>query len=127
VGLEPAALGQFPHEFSGGQRQRIALARALAVEPEIIVFDEAVSALDVSVQADILKLLRDLQQERGLTYLFISHDLAVVSSLADDILVLRDGRVVETGSVQKVLRQPEQAYTSELLQAAQYLYTAPVL
>jgi peptide/nickel transport system ATP-binding protein len=91
------------------------------------VFDEALSALDVSVQADILKLLRDLQQERGLTYLFISHDLAVVSSLADDILVLRDGRVVEAGSVQKVLQQPGQAYTSELLQAAQYLYTDPVL
>ncbi|MCA3174890.1 MAG: ABC transporter ATP-binding protein [Burkholderiales bacterium] len=127
VGLEPAALGQYPHEFSGGQRQRIALARALAVEPEIIVFDEALSALDVSVQADILKLLRDLQQERGLTYLFISHDLAVVSLLADDILVLRDGRVVEAGSVQKVLQQPGQAYTSELLQAAQYLYTDPVL
>jgi peptide/nickel transport system ATP-binding protein len=127
VGLAPAALGQYPHEFSGGQRQRIALARALAVEPEIIVFDEALSALDVSVQADILKLLRDLQQERGLTYLFISHDLAVVSSLADDILVLRDGRVVEAGPVQKVLQQPGQAYTSELLQAAQYLYTDPVL
>jgi peptide/nickel transport system ATP-binding protein len=117
VGLESSALGQYPHEFSGGQRQRIALARALAVEPEIIVFDEAVSALDVSVQADILKLLRDLQQERGLTYLFISHDLAVVSSLADDLLVLQNGSVVEHGSAAQVLSNPEKDYTRALIDA----------
>jgi peptide/nickel transport system ATP-binding protein len=117
VGLEPSALGQYPHEFSGGQRQRIALARALAVEPEIIVFDEALSALDVSVQADILKLLRDLQQERGLTYLFISHDLAVVSSLADDLLVLQNGSVVEHGSAAQVLSNPEKDYTRALIDA----------
>jgi peptide/nickel transport system ATP-binding protein len=117
VGLDESALGRYPHEFSGGQRQRIAIARALSVQPELIVLDEAVSALDVSVQAQVLNLLRDLQDEFGLAYVFISHDLAVVRFMADDILVMKDGVVVEHAPADQILSAPQAEYTRRLLAA----------
>jgi peptide/nickel transport system ATP-binding protein len=117
VGLPPEALSRYPHEFSGGQRQRIAIARALAVEPKLIVCDEPTSALDVSVQAQILNLLRSLQRNRGITYLFITHNIAVVDYLAHEVAVMYQGKLVEHGSVDEVLRRPKHAYTRELLAA----------
>ena len=117
VGLPEDSLHRYPHEFSGGQRQRIAIARALTVEPEVIVCDESVSALDVSVQATVLNLLLDLQEERGLAYLFISHDLAVVKYMADEILVMREGEVVERGEPEALFRAPAHEYTRKLLGA----------
>jgi peptide/nickel transport system ATP-binding protein len=120
VGLDPASLHRYPHAFSGGQRQRIGIARALAVEPELIVCDESVSALDVSVQAQVLNLLRDLQDELGLSYLFISHDIGVIRFMADDIAVLRHGRVVEVGPADALCRDPVDPYTRALLQAAEF-------
>jgi peptide/nickel transport system ATP-binding protein len=105
------AFGKYPHEFSGGQRQRIAIARCLTMQPEIIVCDESVSALDVSVQATVLNLLLDLQEEFGLTYVFISHDLAVVKYMADDILVMNQGEIVERGSSEDIYNRPQHAYT----------------
>ena len=117
VGLTPEAFGKYPHEFSGGQRQRIAIARCLTMRPEIIVCDESVSALDVSVQATVLNLLLDLQEEFGLTYVFISHDLAVVKYMADDILVMSQGEIVERGSSDDIYNQPQHAYTRQLLGA----------
>ncbi|MBK0392317.1 ABC transporter ATP-binding protein [Ramlibacter algicola] len=117
VGLPAAAFGKYPHEFSGGQRQRIAIARCLTMQPEIIVCDESVSALDVSVQATVLNLLLDLQQEFGLTYVFISHDLAVVKYMADDILVMNKGEIVERGSAEQIYADPQHPYTKQLLAA----------
>ena len=117
VGLPAEAFGIYPHEFSGGQRQRIAIARCLTMKPEIIVCDESVSALDVSVQATVLNLLLDLQEEFGLTYVFISHDLAVVKYMADDILVMNQGEIVERGSSDDIYNRPQHAYTRQLLGA----------
>lgn len=121
VGLEPAQAGRFPHEFSGGQRQRIGLARALAVEPEFLILDEPVSALDVSVQARILNLLRDLQESMSLTFLFIAHDLAVVRQMGDEVLVMCAGRAVEWAGAEAVYREPRHPYTQELIRAAPVL------
>lgn len=117
VGLDDTALGKYPHEFSGGQRQRIAIARCLTLQPEVLVLDEAVSALDMSVQAQVLKLLKDLQAEFGLAYLFISHDLSVVRFMADEVMVMKEGRVVEQGSAEQLWRAPQHAYSQQLLAA----------
>jgi len=117
VGLEADHLPRYPHEFSGGQRQRIGIARALAVEPEFIVCDEPVSALDVSVQAGIVNLLQDLQEELGLTYLFIAHDLAVVEHISDEVLVMNRGRIVERADSDAIYQNPGHPYTVKLLRA----------
>ncbi|PLX66346.1 MAG: ABC transporter ATP-binding protein [Denitrovibrio sp.] len=118
VGLDRAYLDRYPHEFSGGQRQRISMARALLLEPEIIIADEPVSSLDVSVQAQILNLMKKLKLENGVTFILISHDLAVVSFLCDDVIVMHNGEMVEYGTVEKVLNSPENDYTRKLLTAS---------
>ncbi len=117
VGLDPSSMNRRPREFSGGQRQRIGIARALAVEPEIILCDECVSALDVSIQAQVINLLQDLQEELGLTYLFIGHDLAVVEHISDTIAVLHHGRLVESGPAEQIIHHPRHDYTRRLLDA----------
>ena len=118
VGLDPATMNRYPHEFSGGQRQRIAIARAIVLKPKFVVLDEPTSALDRSVQAQIVTLLRDLQRERGLAYLFISHDLKVVRALANYVLVMQNGRVVEEGPAEAIFAAPQTAYTQALFAAA---------
>ena len=117
VGLKPEMMERYPHEFSGGQRQRIGIARALAVKPKFIVCDEPVSALDVSVQAQIVNLLQDLQAELGLTYLFIAHDLAVVEHMSDHVLVMYRGKIVESASAEAIYEAPQHDYTKKLLAA----------
>jgi microcin C transport system ATP-binding protein len=118
VGLDPAVADRYPHEFSGGQRQRIAIARALVLKPKFMVLDEPTSALDVSVQAQIVDLLRDLQARHSIAYLFISHDLRVVRALADDVMVMKDGKVVESGASETIFERPATDYTKALMAAA---------
>ena len=118
AGMPDNILSRFPHEFSGGQRQRIAIARAIALEPEFILLDEPTSALDLSVQAQIIDLLRRLQDERGLSYLFISHDLKVVRALCHRVMVMQHGNIVEQGPVSEVLSKPKTEYTERLVRAA---------
>ena len=117
VHLDPRCATRYPHEFSGGQLQRVAIARALAVEPELIVCDEPTSALDVSIRADVLDLLRELQAEEGVSLLFITHDLSIVPGLAHRVGVMREGRIVEQGTAQEVLTNPRHEYTRALLDA----------
>ena len=117
VGLAPAALRKYPHEFSGGQRQRIAIARCLTLKPDVLICDESVSALDVSIQAQVLNLLQDLQDEFGMSYLFISHDLAVVKYISDSILVMQNGAIVESADADEIYHRPQHAYTKQLLAA----------
>ncbi len=118
VGLDPETRHRYPHEFSGGQRQRVAIARAIVLKPKLLVLDEPTSALDRSVQAQIVDLLRDLQARHGLAYIFISHDLKVVRALADEVIVLKDGHLIEAGAAERIFAKPEDAYTRALIKAA---------
>ncbi|MCJ9734477.1 ABC transporter ATP-binding protein, partial [Bradyrhizobium sp. PRIMUS42] len=118
VGLPADAVSRYPHQFSGGQRQRIAIARALALDPDVLVADEAVSALDVSVQAQVLELLDEIQNRLGIAILFITHDLRVAAQICDEVVVMQHGRVVEQGPAAEVLTHPKEAYTKALLDAA---------
>jgi microcin C transport system ATP-binding protein len=124
VGLDPATRFRYPHEFSGGQRQRIAVARAVVLEPTFVVLDEPTSALDMLIQAQIVDLLRDLQQRKHLTYMFISHDLKVVAALASKLIVMRNGKVVEEGAAAEIFARPQSPYTRALFAAAFNLETA---
>ncbi len=121
VGLDPAAANAFPFEFSGGQQQRIGIARALALNPKLLICDEPVSALDVSIQAQILRLLQDLQAQLGLAYLFISHNLAVIEHMSDRIAVMYEGQVVEYAPAEEIFRAPKQAYTRTLIESVPYI------
>jgi microcin C transport system ATP-binding protein len=125
VGLDPETRFRYPHEFSGGQRQRIAVARAIVLEPTFIVLDEPTSALDMLIQTQIVDLLRDLQKRHNLTYLFISHDLRVVSALASRLIVMRNGKVVEEGPAGALFARPQSAYTRALFAAAFNLEAVP--
>src|SRR5690606_30681174 len=125
VGLDPSARFRYPHEFSGGQRQRIAIARAMVLKPRFVMLDEPTSALDMSVQAQVVDLLRDLQKRHDLAYLFISHDLKVVRALANEVIVMRNGKVVETGTAEQIFTAPETDYTRALIAAAFDIETAP--
>jgi ABC-type microcin C transport system duplicated ATPase subunit YejF len=118
VQIDPALRNRYPHEFSGGQRQRLAIARAIILKPKLVVLDEPTSALDRQVQKQIVDLLRDLQKANNLSYLFISHDLAVVRAMADHIMVMKDGRLVEQGTPDEVIGNPREDYTKRLMQAA---------
>jgi len=123
VGLDADALARFPHEFSGGQRQRIAIARAMILQPKLLMLDEPTSALDRAVQVQMIELLRELQVNHGLSYLFISHDLKVVRAMANSIIVMKAGKCVEMGDAQKIFDDPQHPYTRELITAA---YTAKI-
>jgi len=125
VGLDPQTRFRYPHEFSGGQRQRIAVARAVVLEPTFVVLDEPTSALDMLIQTQIVDLLRDLQQRKNLTYIFISHDLKVVAALASKLIVMRHGKVVEEGASAEIFARPQSPYTRALFSAAFNLETAP--
>ena len=118
VGLDPASRHRYPHEFSGGQRQRISIARAMVLEPQFVMLDEPTSALDMSVQAQVVDLLRDLQARHHLAYLFISHDLKVVRALANEVIVMKDGKVVEEGVAAEIFERPKTDYTRALMAAA---------
>jgi len=117
VGLSPDAMHRYPHQFSGGQQQRICIGRAIAMNPKLIICDEAVSALDVSIQAQILNLLIELKETMGLSYLFISHDLSVIRHICDDVVVMQQGKIVEQGSVSDIFHHPKNRYTQQLLAA----------
>ena len=125
VDIDPATRNRYPHEFSGGQRQRIAIARAMVLKPRFVMLDEPTSALDMSVQAQVVDLLRDLQQRHRLAYLFISHDLKVVRALANQVIVMRHGKVVEAGSSEQIFEKPQTDYTRALIAAAFDIATAP--
>jgi microcin C transport system ATP-binding protein len=125
VGLDPATRFRYPHEFSGGQRQRIAIARAMVLKPRFVMLDEPTSALDMSVQAQVVDLLRDLQARNNLAYLFISHDLKVVRALANDVIVMRNGKIIEYGPSEQIFRNPQSDYTKALISAAFKIETAP--
>ncbi|RWO88719.1 ABC transporter ATP-binding protein [Mesorhizobium sp.] len=126
VGLDPATRNRYPHEFSGGQRQRVAIARAMVLNPRFVMLDEPTSALDMSVQAQVVDLLRSLQAKHDLAYLFISHDLKVIRALANDVIVMRNGRIVEAGPSQQIFENPQTDYTRALISAAFKIETAPV-
>jgi microcin C transport system ATP-binding protein len=125
VGLDPETRFRYPHEFSGGQRQRIAIARAMVLKPRFVMLDEPTSALDMSVQAQVVDLLRDLQAKHNLAYLFISHDLKVVRALANEVIVMRNGKVVEAGPSTQIFEAPQTDYTKALISAAFRIETAP--